>query len=309
MFPAPSLSRRAVLAVMGAAVLTSPLVGCGRDGAEAYSPDYRLRPAGRADLRFGCPFSTPEMLFSIYQPLIDHLNPRLAPSRLRLEASRDYESFERKLYYRNFPFALCNPYQAVMAVANGYRIFAKMDNDDQFHGLILVRRDGKVREPVDLVGRILACPAPSAVASAMLPLAFLKDQGVDVPHAVSVRYVGTEESAIYALLMGRAEAAATWPATWSRFQDAEPDRAARLDVRWTTPGLPSNALVARDDVDPDLVDTLRDTLTGLGATEAGRAVLDHLGLPGFAAADLDTYRPVLAFLRRFSDTVQPVALP
>lgn len=306
---APCLSRRAVLVSLGAAALISPLVGCEPSDSDVYRPDYRLRAGGPAELRFGCPFNTPETLFERYQPLIEHLNAGLAPTRLKLEASRDYESFERKLYYRNFPFALVNPYQAVMAVANGYRIIAKMDHDARFHGLILVRRDGMVAEPHDLVGRMLACSAPSAVASAMLPLAFLRDQGLDVARDLRVRYVGIEDSTLYSLLLGRSAAAASWPDVWDRFCEDEPLRAARLEVRWTTPGLPGNAVVARDDLAPDLVERLRGQLLGLAGTEGGRSVLANLRLPGFVAADEASYAPVIAFLRYFNDTVQPVALP
>ncbi|MCR6630904.1 MAG: phosphate/phosphite/phosphonate ABC transporter substrate-binding protein [Magnetospirillum sp.] len=286
------------------------LPGCDDSGTQDYHPTYTIKSAAtERSYRISCPFATPETLFAVYQPLVDYVNARLEGAKLKLEASRDYESFEQKLYYRNLDFALANPYQTVMAVPNGYRIFAKMSDDAQFRGLILVRRDSPVREVDDLKGKAVSYPANSALASTLLPQDFFRRHGLDVGKDLDNRYVGSEESAILNVFLGKAAAGTTWPLAWARFQRDEPAKAAELTVRWETPSLPNNGWVARDDVPPELVGRLREILAGMRDAPEGRRVLDHMLVAGFEAADGATYEPVQQFLRTFSQTVREVALP
>lgn len=295
---------------LAAMVLWLPLGGCDDDGAADYRPTYTIKTA-EADrsYRISSPFATPETLFAVYQPLIDYLNARLDGARLKLEASRDYESFEQKLYYRNLDFALANPYQTVLAVPNGYRIFAKMSDDGQQRGLVLVRRDRPLTEVTDLVGKAISYPATSALASTLLPQAFFHRHGLNVTTDVENRYVGSEESAILNVFLDHSAAGATWPVAWARFQRDEPAKAAQLMVRWETPTLPNNGWVARDDVPAELVDRLRAVLTAMRGDPDGRKVLDHILAAGFEPANDATFEPVRDFLRDFNRTVRPVALP
>jgi len=300
----------AVRCLVAAILAVLPLSACDDNSAADYQPTYTIKAAAtEKSYRVSCPFSTPETLFSVYYPLIEYVNARLEGAKLKLEASRDYESFEQKLYYRNLDFALANPYQVVMAVPNGYRIFAKMSDDSQFRGLVLVRRDSGVEQVGDLKGKAVSYPANSALASTMLPQAFFHQHGLDVKTDLDNRYVGSEESAILNVFLGNAAAGTTWPLAWARFQRDEPAKAAQLMVRWETDTLPNNGWVARDDVPPELVAQVREILTGMRDDPEGRKVLDHIMVAGFEPADDGTYEPVRAFLRHFNQTVREVALP
>lgn len=291
-------------------LLSVVVAGCGDDDAQNYQPAYTLKSATPAkSYRFGCPFNTPETLFAIYQPMVDYLNGQLDGDALKLEASRDYDSFEQKLYYRNFDFALANPYQALMAVANGYRILVKMANDSEYRGLILTRKDSQVRTVADLKGQAISYPAASGLAATMLPQAFLHDNGLDITKDVKNLYVGSEESSILNVFMGKTAAGTTWPLAWERFRREEPDKAGELMVKWETGALPSNAFVARDDIALELNERLVGLLCEMHQNAAGRDILEHLMLDRFERADATTYEPVRQFLVRFNAQVRPVALP
>jgi phosphonate transport system substrate-binding protein len=293
-----------------AILVALPIGACDDREGQDYQPTYTIKSAVLdQDYRVGCPFNTPETLFAIYQPMIDYLNARLGGPRLALEAARDYEAFEQKLYYRNFDFALANPYQTVMAVTNGFRIFAKMAPDDDAYGMILVRKDSKVEAVADLKGKTISYPASSALASTMLPQDFLHESGLDVQTDIDNRYVGSEESSILSVYLGRAAAATTWPLAWRRFSRDDPAKAAELVVKWRTRTLPNNAWVARDDVPAEVVEKVGKLLAGMAEDEEGRKVLAHMQVVRFDPASDLTYQPVQDFLRRFNDQVRPVALP
>jgi phosphonate transport system substrate-binding protein len=302
----PAVSRFLPVAVLASLLLG----GCG-DGERqtAYQPQFEQQPASaptRKEYRFAVhPLHNPERLFAVYSPIVERLNAAIPEARFTLEASRNYEEFDKKLYARQFDLALPNPYQTINALRHGYRVFGKMGDDDRFRGILLVRRDSGVREVADLKGKVVSFPAPTALAATMLPQQFLHDHGLPMG-AYEVRYVGSQESSIMNVYLGDAAAGATWPPPWIAFQKEYPDRAARLKVQWSTGSLPNNALVARDDFPPQMLSRVAAVLFGLHESAEGRTLLERLPLTRFEPASDAAYRPVRDFVAHFGKTVRPL---
>jgi phosphonate transport system substrate-binding protein len=287
------------------------LAGCGDgDRQAAYQPEFGQQAtaaAARKEYRFAVhPLHNPERLFARYGPIIDRLNAAIPEARFVLEASRNYEEFDKKLYGREFDLALPNPYQTINALRHGYRVFGKMGDDDNFRGIILVRRDSKTREVADLRGKVVSFPARTALAATMLPQHYLQEHGLPID-AYESRYVGSQESSIMNAYLGDAAAGATWPPPWIAFQKDHPEQAAQLKVLWSTEPLPNNGLVARDDFPPALLAKVAAILFSLHETKDGRAMLELLPLSRFEPANAATYQPVRDFVAHFSQTVR--ALP
>src|SRR5208282_5675427 len=66
------------------------------------------------------PLNNPVRLFEIFGPIIDYLNRNIPEAKFRLEASRNYEEFEKKLYSRQPDFAVPNPLQTLNSLSHGY---------------------------------------------------------------------------------------------------------------------------------------------------------------------------------------------
>ncbi|MDD4880325.1 MAG: PhnD/SsuA/transferrin family substrate-binding protein [Gallionellaceae bacterium] len=284
------------------------LSGCGDDrGQAAYQPGFDPHPPSapnRKEYRFGVhPLHNPERLFADYGPIVDRLNAALPEARFTLEASRNYEEFDKKLYGRRFDLALPNPYQTINSLHHGYRVFGKMADDDHFRGIILVRRDSPVRTVADLNGKVVSFPALTALAATMLPQHYLLEHGLPFG-AYQARYVGSQESSIMNVYLGDSAAGATWPPPWIAFQKDHPAEASQLKVQWQTDPLPNNGLVARDDFPPELLAKVAATLFNLQQGAAGRALLERLPLSRFEPADETTYQPVRDFVAHFSQTVR-----
>lgn len=287
------------------------VAGCGEDAADDYTPEYADTSALQSEvLVFGVhPLHNPATLYEVYGPLMSYLTARLGGPKVRLEASRNYADFERKLADRRFHFALPNPYQTLLSQHHGYRVFGKMGDDDQFRGIFLVRKDHPLASPKALRGKSVSYPAPTALAATMMPQAFLHEHGIDVMREVDNRYVGSQESSILNVYYGKVDAGATWPPPWRKFQVDEPDKADQLMVLWQTDTLPNNGLVVRDDVPAPLAEAVASLLVSLHDSEEGRRLLLRMPLSRFERADEATYTSVRAFLRRFSDTVRPIEVP
>ena len=289
-------------ALLGVAL--AAMSACGEGQRQHYEPEYgATAPQGAAEYVFGIhPQRNPEKLHAVFGPLIDYLNASLSGVRLVFEASRNYAAFDARIAARQFAFVLPNPYETLLAIDAGYRVFAKMGNDADLRGLIIVRRDSGIDAISDLRGKAISFPAPTALAATMMPRYFLRGHGLDVERDIEMRFVGSMESSLLNIHRGNVAAGTAYPPAWRMFMRERPELARDLQVLWETESLPNNSVMARDDVPPELVERVRDALLSMHTTEAGRAVLAGMDLPYFESAADSTYAPVRAFLESYRET-------
>lgn len=284
------------------------LAACDQGGDNAYQPSLSNEaPLPANEYVVGVhPLHNPQRLLQVYGPILDYINARIPEARFKLEASRNYEEFEKKLYAGQFAFAMPNPYQSVQSLKHGYRVFGKMADDENFRGIILVRKDSGIREVTDLKGKAVAYPAATALAATMMPQFYLHNHGVDVNHDLENRYVGSQESSIMNVFLGHVSAAATWPVPWQTFSQQHPEQAAELEIKWQTEALLNNAWVVRNNIPQAIADRFAEQLFSLQDNDAGREILAHVPVSRFEAANDETYRPVREFLEKFSATVRRI---
>ncbi len=282
--------------------------GCGKPQEQTYQPVFSQHGADApGEFIVGIhPLHNPKRLLEVYGPVIDQLNAAIPQARFVLEASRNYEEFEKKLYAGHFDFAMPNPYQTVRSLKFGYRVFGKMGDDELFRGIILVRKDGGINKATDLKGKKVSYPAPTALAATMMPQYYLHTHGIDVNRDIENLYVGSQESSIMNVLRGHVAAGATWPVPWITFQQEQPEMAAQLVVKWQTETLPNNGWVVKNVVAPELASEVGRVLVGLNATAEGRAMLAKMGITHFELATDETYQPVQQYLKVFSETVRQI---
>ncbi len=197
---------------------------------ESYAPQYSDTPADQSEVYiFGPhPLHSPEKLFAVYQPLVDRINSRLACCQIKLEASQNYQTYEKKLYAGRFHFSMPNPLQTVESLRHGYRVFGKMGDDHNFSGVILTRKDSGIKKVEDLRGKAISYPSSTALAACMMPQKFLHEHGLDVNRDIENRYVGSQESSILNVLQGSVSAGCTWPLPWQAFCREHPEQASQL---------------------------------------------------------------------------------
>jgi phosphonate transport system substrate-binding protein len=284
------------------------LTGCSKTDQSEYQVQFTAeKKASDKEYVVGIhPLHNPQRLMELYGPIVEYINIHIPEAHFRLEASRDYADFERKLYAGHFDFAMPNPYQTVRSTAHGYRIFGKMGDDQDFCGIILVRKDSGIHQVTDLKGKAVAYPAPTALAATMMPQYFLQTHGLDVNKDIENRYVGSQESAILDVYHGHVAAGATWPVPWKTFSTEHPEMANQLEVKWQTESLQNNGWVVRKDVPAPIAEKFKTLLLGLNENEQGRRMLERLPISRFEAASEETYQPVRDFLNLYAKQVGPI---
>ena len=292
-------------------LIFSFLFGCSNPEEDIYKPLTSDTPIFKKNkvYIFGVhPLHNPKRLFEVYQPMVDYINKRLNASELRLEASRNYAAYEKKLFSGYFDFSLPNPYQTVTAVTKGYRIFGKMADDENFRGIILVRKDSGIEKVTDLRGKTVSYPAPTALAATMMPQWYMHKHGLDINYDITNSYVGSQESSILNVFLKKSAAASTWPPPWRAFIKKRPEIAEQVEIKWETPSLANNALVVRDDIPLNIVEKVSEIIFSLHKSQEGKEILSRMELSKYEKAQNSTYDSVRFFLNKFSKEIRPIGI-
>ena len=289
--------------------LSMTLMSCDQKQAEEYSPVYSVMPleSGEREFILGIhPLHNPKRLHEIFGPIAEYLSKNIDGVSFKIEASRNYAAYDKKLYSRKFDFALPNPFQTVNSLKHGYIVFGKMADDENFRGIFLVRKDSNIKEVTDLKGHAVSFPAPTALAATMMPQYYLQQHGLNVMKDIDIKYVGSQESSIMNVMLGNTKAGATWPPPWRALSKERPELAKELMVIWQTSHLPNNSLVVRDDIDKNIVIKVKELLLNLHKNQQEKKWLAKMELSKFEDATNDTYKPVISFLKKFDKEVRPI---
>lgn len=248
------------------------------------------------------PYLNPQDLYSAYEPVMRYLERKIPGTRFSVETSKDYAAYEAKIAARSFHFGLPNPYQTVLSLEHGYRVIAKMTPDENFRGMMVARKDRKLRNPQDIAGKALCFSSPTAVAQTMLPMLRLHDLGLNVK-ANPVKYVGSPISAIMSAYSGEAVACGTTVRFWGNWSRDNPDKAQEMETLWQTGTLPHNGVIARSDVPPALAQQVGAVLAGMDKDPGLDQSQFKVGQAHFEAGTNDTYAPMSVFLKRYDDAI------
>lgn len=296
--------------LIGLAGFLCALLAAGCDRAPADKPlQYSVAPTAAEPPIYRLavhPLHNPAKLSEAYQPLVDHLNSQLTDARIELEASRDYQAFEQKYAAREPAFLLPNPWQTLQAMKAGYRVVAMAGDAEDFKGIFIVRKDSALKTPADLKGKAVSYPSHTALAACIMPQYFLHVRGIDVNRDIQNLYVGSQESSIMNVYLGKVAAGATWPPPWRMFQQDHPQEAAQLKVIWETPPLLNNSVMVRDDVPPAVSRKFAQEILDLAASPQGREILAGMSTARFHAATDASYDKVRDYVANFEKQVRPV---
>lgn len=286
-------------------------INCEKKNQEIKGPKYESRTETKKPIyRLAIhPLHNPRKLTEAYQPLIDYLNKEILDVHFQLEASRNYQAYEVKFRKRSPQLILPNPWQTLEAIKVGYKVIAMAGNAEDFKGIFIIRRDSKIKEPIDLKGKSVSYPSHTALAACIMPQKYLHDHGINIHQDIKNRYVGSQESSILNALFGEVAVGATWPPPWRLFQKDRPKDAAKLKVIWETPPLINNSFMVRDDLPSKTVKKISLLLHSLHKSKKGKKILFGMETARFYPANNKSYDIVREYIKKFEKEIRPVEKP
>ena len=181
------------------------------------------------------------------------------------------------------------------------------DSDRDFRAKLVVRRDSGIRAPRDLHGKRLAVGSRDSTQARILPLHFLKAEGLDLGSVHLVPFdtdlgkhgdTGTSELDVLAALHdGRADAGTVGDLVWVAEQAAGRVDAGLVEVLWTTPPFDHCMFDALPSLAPETAERFKAALTAMRWEEPRhRRLLELEGLRQWLPPREDGYASLVAAL-------------
>jgi phosphonate transport system substrate-binding protein len=242
----------------------------------------------------------PLVIYQQYQPFMDYLAER-QPWRFELVLEQRYSAIVDRLQAGTLDIALLagrtflqarerTPLEPICAVTG-------MDGTPTIRSLIVVREDRTdIRTVADLSGKRFAFGSPDSTASYLIPMDFLKQQGVGLDSFSRWDNLGTHDAVARAVLRGEYDGGAVGEPMAVRYLGSG------LRMLAATPPFPGFIIVARADVPAPVRESLRKTLLAIdpaspevAARSSGWSeVLRH----GFVPVDASVYEAFRAMEAR-----------
>ncbi len=208
---------------------------------------------------------------TIWEGIRDHFNGWGAPMDFVLFSN--YERQVELLLKGHIDIAWNTPlaHVRVQQATGGRSISLGMrDSDRDFHARILVRSDSGIERLKDLEGKRLAVGSRDSTQARILPLHFLREEGVDLEKITLLRFdsdVGkhgdtgrSELEVLDALRRGDADAGAVGDLVWVNEQAAGHVDTSLIRSLWTTPPFDHCMFDARPDLDEGKIERFRHAL-------------------------------------------------
>lgn len=175
----------------------------------------------------------------------------------------------------------------------------------------IITKDPRIKSLQDLNGKKFAYVDPASTSGYVLPAKLIKDAKIKLGETV---FAGKHDSVVTMVYQGRVDAGATYhtPAENGEPQDARrlvlaqyPDVFEKVRILQLTNPIPSDPVVFRKDLAPEIRAKLISALKSFGSTPEGEKALRNLYLlTGFKDCTDKTYDPVRKILLDLSKNVQ-----
>ena len=117
-------------------------------------------------------------------------------------------------------------------------------------------------------------------------------QNLDPKSSFKAMRQANHEANMMAVLSRQVDVATGNNENFEKFQRRNPERAKELKVIWKSPLIPSDPMVVRKDLDPQLKVQIRDFFVGYGKTESEKQALRKIGISGFQVSDNSQLLPI-----------------
>lgn len=221
-----------------------------------------------------------------WTPIMQYLSEKSGVP-LTFKTAKDIPSFQAQMKVGEFDFAFINPFHYLLFNKSaGYRAFAQ-ETEGKLVGVLVVKKDGPIKDVSQLNGLTLAFPAANALAATWLPMHHLKEKGVNV----TPQYVISMDSVYRSVAKGLFPAGGGETRTLGTI-DAEVR--SQLDVLWISEALPPFAFVAHPRVPKEVVAKVQKAMDEMDQNPQGMALLKSINFKGMRKASDSDYQSMRA---------------
>jgi phosphonate transport system substrate-binding protein len=235
-----------------------------------------------------------------YEPLAGYIS-RKTGTKVKLKILRRYgniiDNFKSAgldgAFFGSFTYALAHAKLGVEVIARP----VADDNTSTYHGLIIVRKDSRIRNIGGMRGKRFAFVDKATTAGYLLPLDYFRRHGISdyKGYLAEAYFAGTHEDAIYDVLNNKADIGAAKNTVFNRLAAVDPRIREELIVLERSPDVPENGIALRKDIDESVRGGLKETLLNMHLDPEGKLALGRLGASRFTETTNKDYGVVVKY--------------
>jgi phosphonate transport system substrate-binding protein len=242
-------------------------------------------------LRFGVfPRWNAQIMVADFTPLAQALGTAI-DRKVQIETDKDFASFMRRVYAREFDLIHVNQLQYLQAHDQaGYQVIAKLCEtiDCTIRAVIVTRTDAALHSVADLRGKTVAFGGRDAMVSHILARELLRQHGLPSTDYRAV-FAKNPPNALFTAYNGAADAAGVGSPMFESPEIKRRVDVKKLHVLVESDPIPPLPIAVRGDLDRALVKRLRAAMLNLVEGDAGAALLARIGATHFAASEHAEY--------------------
>ncbi len=229
-----------------------------------------------------------------YEPLAKYLSNKMGLRVTFIYLDNYSEVCDRFIYnkldaafFGSFSYVLTHAKASVEPVAR-----PDCHGVSTYKGLIIVRKDSSINNIADMKGKRLALVHQATYAGYLYPLYYFKECGVmDLKKYFSkVIFTGRHDKAIFAVLSGEADIAASKDSVYERSVKENPQLEKELVILSASGPVPSNTLCVSKNLNPELKNKLRNILLNSENDDEAKPALEALEATKFVETRDQDYR-------------------
>lgn len=220
-----------------------------------------------------------------FTPLAELLGRELGRS-VQIETDKDFDSFMRRVYAKEFDIVHLNQMQYIQAHEKaGYRVIAKICDNPEcvIKAVIIARKDRNFSKLSDLKGKIIAFGDPGAMVSHVLAKSLLRESGI-VPAQYSTIFAKNPPNAVLAVYNGEADAAGVGLKVLYKPEIRQSIDVGQFRILAQSRPVPHLPIAVNSNMDGKLSRRIQKILTNLSQRVDGQKALKKLGLDRIEAA-------------------------
>lgn len=238
-----------------------------------------------------------------YEPIAAYLRNR-ADLEVRFTILSNYGDIIQSFADQKMDGAFWGSFTAALAIQKiGIEPIARplwLDGSSSYHGHVFVRKDGGISSVAGMKGKTIAFVSKATLAGYVFPRAYLRENGVsDIDSYFKEYYfAGSHDGPIYSVLQKEADIGCAKDTIFDLVAARNPRVRSELRILAESPAVPSNALAVRGDLDPAVIEKLREALLTMEGDSTGKSVLAEFGARAFIPTTKQDYAVVTEIAER-----------
>jgi phosphonate transport system substrate-binding protein len=171
------------------------------------------------------------------------------------------------------------------------------DGSPGYWSFLIVHRDSPLNSIEDVKRQakslILGYGDPNSTSGFLVPGYFaMALHGMDPKSSFKTMRTANHETNLIAVANKQVDVATNNNESYEKFGRRQPEKAKDIKVIWKSPLIPSDPMIYRKDLDPQLKARIKDFFVTYGRDERERAALRKIGISGFQASDNNQLLPI-----------------